>query len=454
MRAPLLPSPSADPAPVSINDFNGLDIRTIAPQYGGGERWIGTDGGALHWDGSNPPESISLGGALTFPRPCTRSMSIAVAPFIRLRPWPARISPVRNAWYWYAGNAFTEQSPEWREFGAGPDGTPSSTNVFLPSVLAIRRGPDASLWLGPSAASRVTLHSRSRTAPTRRVSRHSPISVMARSPSCTKMRAAACCFAPSADSCASMAAISGSARRRGGITWGAPTCCPESSRGSAAAGASMARTIAGSASTRMVPAGLPRHRIPHDRRSGCQRTSLTDGVVADLGSFNGETFTHASNVNASDIYLHIKPQVERIVSGGMPYIRACPRAHRSGATYRASPRICNHRRPATCLRGARKGGSSRRHRHSMRPTPAASTSTLRRTATSTRRCSPTTRRRRVTFEFEPRMPCPVLVRLYRRTGDPPFDPAVLDRVWEGIQLVRPAGVRALLAVDESIVRGS
>jgi hypothetical protein len=61
---------------------------------------------------------------------------------------------------------------------------------------------------------------------------------------------------------------------------------------------------------------------------------------------------------------------------------------------------------------------------------------------------------KVTFEFEPRMPCSVLVRLYRRIGDPPFDPAVLDRVWEGIQLVRPAGVRTLLAVDESIVRGS
>jgi hypothetical protein len=61
---------------------------------------------------------------------------------------------------------------------------------------------------------------------------------------------------------------------------------------------------------------------------------------------------------------------------------------------------------------------------------------------------------RVTFVFEPRHPCAVLVRLYRLPGDPAFDPAVLDRIWEGIQLVRPAGVRALLAVDETIVRGS
>jgi hypothetical protein len=34
-----------------------------------------------------------------------------------------------------------------------------------------------------------------------------------------------------------------------------------------------------------------------------------------------------------------------------------------------------------------------------------------------------------------------------------MDPAVLDRVWQGIQQVRPAGVQAVLAVEEEIVRG-
>jgi hypothetical protein len=61
---------------------------------------------------------------------------------------------------------------------------------------------------------------------------------------------------------------------------------------------------------------------------------------------------------------------------------------------------------------------------------------------------------RVAFAFEPRQTCSVLVRLQRRPDDSPYDPAVIDRVWEGMQLVRPAGVRTLLAVDETIVRGS
>jgi hypothetical protein len=43
--------------------------------------------------------------------------------------------------------------------------------------------------------------------------------------------------------------------------------------------------------------------------------------------------------------------------------------------------------------------------------------------------------------------------LYRRTAGEIIDPSLLDRVWEGIQRVRPAGVKALLAVDQSIIRG-
>jgi hypothetical protein len=47
----------------------------------------------------------------------------------------------------------------------------------------------------------------------------------------------------------------------------------------------------------------------------------------------------------------------------------------------------------------------------------------------------------------------VLVRLQTTVSGEVVDPAVLDRVWQGIQQVRPAGVPALLAVDEEIVRG-
>ena len=57
------------------------------------------------------------------------------------------------------------------------------------------------------------------------------------------------------------------------------------------------------------------------------------------------------------------------------------------------------------------------------------------------------------LEWSPRTPLTVLARLRLRRGESAMDPAVLERVWEGIRQVRPAGVRALLAVEETIVRG-
>jgi hypothetical protein len=46
----------------------------------------------------------------------------------------------------------------------------------------------------------------------------------------------------------------------------------------------------------------------------------------------------------------------------------------------------------------------------------------------------------------------VLVRLGRRAPGDTIDPAALDRVFGGMQQVRPAGVRAVLAFGDKRVR--
>ena len=61
---------------------------------------------------------------------------------------------------------------------------------------------------------------------------------------------------------------------------------------------------------------------------------------------------------------------------------------------------------------------------------------------------------KVWFEWSARQRASVLVRLKLRSPDEHLDPAIIDRVWQGIQQVRPAGVRTLLAVEEEIVRGT
>ena len=60
---------------------------------------------------------------------------------------------------------------------------------------------------------------------------------------------------------------------------------------------------------------------------------------------------------------------------------------------------------------------------------------------------------RVGFEWWPRRRLGILARLTTRPPLGDVDPAVLDRVFRGVQQVRPGGVRAALAVDEAIVRG-
>jgi hypothetical protein len=59
---------------------------------------------------------------------------------------------------------------------------------------------------------------------------------------------------------------------------------------------------------------------------------------------------------------------------------------------------------------------------------------------------------RVGFAWEPKHPLSVLVRLGMRKENDTIDPAALDRVFAGMRQVRPAGVRAVLAVGEKTVR--
>jgi hypothetical protein len=60
---------------------------------------------------------------------------------------------------------------------------------------------------------------------------------------------------------------------------------------------------------------------------------------------------------------------------------------------------------------------------------------------------------KVRMEWRPTQLLSVAARLRLRGAAEAVEPELLDRVFEGISQVRPAGVRAVLAVDETIVRG-
>jgi hypothetical protein len=60
---------------------------------------------------------------------------------------------------------------------------------------------------------------------------------------------------------------------------------------------------------------------------------------------------------------------------------------------------------------------------------------------------------KIKLQWANKKPLQVIVRLLKRDDNDVIDPAIIDRVWKGINQVRPAGVQVLLAVEGNIVRG-
>jgi hypothetical protein len=176
----------------------------------------------------------------------------------------------------------------------------------------------------------------------------------------------------------------------------------------------------------------------------------TDGVLARLGSFDGETFTIDEVATAASVRVRFKPDALRILDGGIP---ALPRLQPGVNHYRylalegpAAP--LPESRPAWTREGrllpepdARAAPWEGRHLNAtdledidrvFAFNPAA----------------------RVWLQLRPREPLSVTVRLARLEGESRIDDSILDRVFTALNHVRPAGVRVALAEEELIVRGA
>jgi hypothetical protein len=180
--------------------------------------------------------------------------------------------------------------------------------------------------------------------------------------------------------------------------------------------------------------------------------SWSDHVVADLGAWDGAQFTSEAAVPETDLRVRVKPNEQRVVDGGIPMIPRLP----SGASVwrylsmepQEAPMPAG--RPAWTIEGrlmpppdqeAPPPGRFDEHT----PPPASNFDA------AIFAYNPAAR---VWLEWQPRRPGVVLVRLERREPSELIEPAVLDRVWQGIEQVRPAAIRAMLAVEHEIVRGA
>ena len=173
-------------------------------------------------------------------------------------------------------------------------------------------------------------------------------------------------------------------------------------------------------------------------------------VAADLGTWDGATFQHVGNVGPSKLRMRYKPEPDRITDGGITALPAVAVGTGSWRylRYQPDPEPAPEPGPAWNCEGLL-----------VTPPPADPPWPARFLDNSG---APNPYQPAV-FAFDPavrlwmtwsgRETLTVLVRLQRRTAQETLDTAVIDRVWEGLQQFRPAGVRVLLALDEEILRG-
>ena len=177
----------------------------------------------------------------------------------------------------------------------------------------------------------------------------------------------------------------------------------------------------------------------------------TGAVVADLGQWDGSSFSSPAAVDSGKLRVRLKPTEQTIVNGGIP---ALPRLPRGSSVWRyLSMEAGNPAAPGATPWWSSEGrlfppppnlDAPGEGRFDMTAPPPESD--------FDRAVFPYNPAALVWFEWQPKRPLSVLVRLKKVAPNETIDPAIVDRVWQGIQQVRPAGVAVRLAVEEDIVK--
>lgn len=174
----------------------------------------------------------------------------------------------------------------------------------------------------------------------------------------------------------------------------------------------------------------------------------TEAAVARLGSFDGGVFTPDPSATPAALTTRYKPSATRIVAGGIP---ALPRLPTGVSQWRYLQREeTTPPAPSANPAWTREGRLLPPPAQAAAPFEGRYLAELLALGDSVFAYCPAAR---VWFLWRPQAPLAVTVRLARIAPDEHIDPQILDRVWNELQRVRPAGVAVYLAVDEKIVRG-
>ncbi|GAK58622.1 hypothetical protein U27_05596 [Candidatus Vecturithrix granuli] len=435
-----------------ISDSEGQAIYAIF-HGADGLWWLGTANGVTRLNPDDTLQASALQGtevyAISQDRTDTLYFGTALGLF--------QYQPDTGHWYWYEGKKHTEQEVDWKPFWPEKEGEeqnfPKAEQVFLPPVLCVHRGPDASLWIGTeNGIARYVAHFvRGLTYET----------VLEAFPDLTTGPVFA--IKEDARGLIWFCTDQGLFRYDGRDWWQfqdgvwvhlkrADTLYHDTPKPRG----KWRFQRSASQWQRFNSKTLNWENISLEVRSikkALVHTILwTDYIAADLGQWDSTEFTNPEPIDVTTLCVRYKPSEQRIVDGGIPAIPRLPVGSSIWRYLSMEPEDLKEPadRPSWTIEGRLlppppdlKAAGPGRYDIEI-PPPS---SNFDKAVFAFKPAA------RVWFSWEARSLLTVLVRLKKRSTDEHIDPAILDRVWQGVQQVRPAGIRTMLAVEENIVRG-
>ncbi len=440
---------------VAHGDWAGLAIYCLFQDRQGGW-WVGTGNGAFHL---HPDNHASAVAALSDTAIRAIHQDRAGVFYFGGDLGLFQYQPSADRWAWYHGEQETDQARDWEVFA--PGALPRPEDVFLPPVHSVYVGQDSSVWIGTSLGFARYYAQRVSGATYKTLLEAYPDLAMGQVYDIREDARGLIWFLTQRGlfryDGRDLAQYQAAQNRwvcmgRADLLYDGPTATKRDA---------WRYNRSGAPSWQRFDRYLNQWRAyiaaePDTPEAGVRCLAWTDSLTAELGTFTGEAGGFAPGADGhpglEQFVVRVKPSEDRIVAGGMP---AVPRLPRGKSTWRylslePEEMAISPNRPWWSREGRlfseTKMSAPFPARHNVL-FPTASSNWFGEVVFAYKPAA------RLWLEWAPRVLRSVLVRLEKRGDTETIAPAILDRVWQGIQRVRPAGVRVMLAVAGEIVRG-
>ncbi len=357
-----------------------------------------------------------------------------------------RHDPAHDAWHVYRGGTADDTVPDWAPWDPAADPLPADGDVFLPEVTALRRGSDRTLWIG-TARGIAAYRARERL----------------------RTYATLLTALPELGTDAVHVVAEDERQRmwigtaRGlmvfdGMDWrqaqgGTLTRLPRAAEDPLAFTHWRFHRASGFwQSQERGASGTFTRRDPAAQttvEAAVQAIIWTDKAIARLGTLAGDVFTADTTATPAALVTRLKLDAISVIDGGPP---AIPRLTAGASDWRYLAR-------EEAIVPTPSGFPAWTREGRLLPPPSAHAAPFEGRFLNAEEAAlldavfaynPAAR---VLFRWRPRAALSVIVRLDPKAADEVIPDIVLDRVWDGIGKVRPAGGRVVLAVGAQAVRG-